>query len=106
MVSFDEFKKLDIRIGRIMAAERIEGAKKLLKLVINIGDEERQVVAGIAETYQPEDLIDRKIPLIVNLDPATIRGVESRGMILAVDIGNKAILLNPDEDVPEGSRVR
>ena len=106
MVTFDEFKKLDIRICRILAAEKIEGANKLLKLTVNIGDEERQIVAGIAETYQPEDIVGRKIPILVNLEPATIRGVESQGMILAVDVENKAILLNPDEDVPEGSKVR
>ena len=106
MITIDEFKKIDIRIAKVLEAERIEGAKKLLKLKVDIGGEERQIVAGIAETYQPEDLIDRKIPLIVNLEPATIRGIESQGMILAVDIGNKAILLNPDEDVPEGSKVR
>lgn len=105
-LTFDEFKKLDLRIGKIIEAEKVEGADKLLKLKVDIGTEVRPVVAGIAQWYRPEDLIGREIVVVANLAPATIRGVESRGMLLAADQEGRAILLKPDQDVPPGSKVR
>lgn len=105
-ISFDEFKRLDLRIGKVVAAERVSGTDKLLKLKVDIGSEERQIVAGIAEWYSPEELVGRKIVMVVNLAPATIRGVESRGMLLAADVDGTAVLLQPDKDVPAGSFVR
>lgn len=105
-ISYDYFSKLQIRIAEILAAERVEGANKLLKLQVSLGDEQRQIVAGIAQYYEPESLVGRKIVLLANLEPAKIRGVESNGMLLAADVDGRAIILQPDSDVPAGSKVR
>jgi methionine--tRNA ligase beta chain len=106
MNAYDDFKKLDIRIGKILSVEKVEGTDKLLKLEIDCGAEKRQVVAGIAATYQPDQLIGKEIPVLMNLEPRTIRGVESSGMILAADAAGKPVLLHPDGEVPAGSIVR
>lgn len=106
MLTFDDFRKLDIRIGTVISAARIPGTDKLLTLEIDVGTEKRQIVAGIAETYLPDDLIGKEIPVLLNLEPRKIRGVESHGMILAVDADGKPILLHPDRGVPSGSTVR
>lgn len=105
-VSYDEFARLDLRVAKIMEAERVEGTSRLLKLKVNIGSETRQVVAGIAEAYAPVDLIDRKVIFVANLKPATIRGVKSEGMILAA--GEKQVLgLSAlDRDIEVGTRVK
>lgn len=106
-INYDYFSKLKIRIAEIKSAERVEGADKLLKLMVNLGDEERQIVAGIALSYEPDLLIGRKIVLLTNLEPAKIRGVVSNGMLLAAsDENGNAILLQPDSDVPPGSKVK
>ena len=106
IIDINEFARLDLRIGRIANAERIEGSKKLIRLEVDIGNEQRQVVAGIAEQYRPENLIGELVPVLVNLKPAKLMGVESQGMILAVDVNGKPILLHPDKEVPAGSRIR
>lgn len=106
MISFDDFSKLDIRIGKILSAEKVEGADKLIKLQVDFGEEKRQIVSGIAEFYAPEDLIEKEFPFLINLEPRTLRGVESHGMILAADIDGKPVLLQPEEEVPAGSKIR
>ena len=106
MITFDDFKKLDIRIGKILSAEKVQGTDKLLKLEIDFSTEKRQLVAGIADTYQPDQLIGREIPVLVNLEPRNIRGIESQGMILAADVDGKPVLLHPDREVPTGSIIR
>ncbi|MFZ5907660.1 MAG: methionine--tRNA ligase subunit beta [Nitrospirota bacterium] len=106
MISFDDFRKLDIRIGKILAAEKVQGTDKLLKIEIDVGTEKRQLVAGIAESYEPDALIGREIPVLLNLEPRTIRGVESHGMILAAVMDGKAVLMHPDREVPPGSIIR
>lgn len=106
MITIDDFKKLDIRIGTIIAAERIEGADKLLKLEIDLGTEKRQVCAGLAQHYQPEQLIGKQIPFLANLEPRMLRGIESQGMILAADHEGKPVLLHPDTIIPNGGIVR
>ena len=105
-ISYDYFSKMDLRIAEVKSAERVEGADKLLKLQVSLGDEERQIVAGVAQWYAPESLVGRKIVLLANLEPAKIRGVESNGMLLAADLDGRAIILQPDQDVPAGSNVR
>ena len=105
-ISIEEFRKLDIRIGKILDAKKIEKSKKLLNLLVDIGDEKRQLVAGIAENHRPEDLIGKLVVVIANLKPAKIMGVESKGMILAADIGGKAVLLVPEKEVAAGTRVK
>jgi len=106
VISYDDFKKLDIRIGTIKSAEKIQGTDKLLALVIDFGTETRQIIAGIAETYQPDLLIGKDIPVLLNLEPRKIRGIMSHGMILAADADGKPILLHPESKVPPGSIVR
>ncbi len=103
-VSIEEFGRLDIRIGKILSAEKVKGSKKLLILKIDIGGEIRQVVGGIAEFYTVEDLVGKEVAVVVNLAPAKIFGIESRGMILAA--GDRASLLVPLHTVDPGTRVR
>ena len=106
-ISYDYFSKLKIRIAEVKQAERIEGADKLLKLQISFGDEDRQIVAGIAQYYEPDSLIGKKIVVLANLEPVKIRGVVSNGMLLAADLDGRAILLQPDNsDVPAGAKVK
>jgi methionyl-tRNA synthetase len=106
IISYDEFKRMDLRAAHVLKAEKVEGAQKLIKLEIDIGTEKRQIVAGVAETYKPEDLVGKKIVVIVNLKPAVIRGVESRGMLLAAVVGDKAIIPFLEGDVPPGAPVK
>lgn len=105
-ISFDEFKMLDLRVGKVISADRVPGADKLLRLTVDIGEEQRQVVAGIAQWYAPEELVGRQVVVVANLAPARIRGVESRGMLLAADVNGTAVLLQPDKEVPAGSLIR
>ena len=106
MASLEEFQKLDLRIGKVLAATTHEHADRLLVLTVDVGTEQRQLVAGIRASYQPEQLIGRSVVLVANLDPATIRGVESQGMILATQDDNGTVLLTTDRNVPPGSRVK
>lgn len=106
LISYDQFQALDIRVGEILQAERIKGSNKLLKLMVSLGDETRQVVAGIATNYAPEDLAGRQIAVLANLEPAKLFGVESQAMILAADVDGAAVLLGPEKRVAPGSKVR
>jgi methionine--tRNA ligase beta chain len=106
MINFEDFEKLRIQIGLIVNAEMVEGTDKLLKLQVSFGDEIRQIVSGIAQFYTPEKLVGKQFPFVTNLEPRIIKGIESQGMILAVGVGEKAILLKPLKKVPAGSAVR
>ncbi len=106
MITFDDFKKLEIRIGKIVSAERVQGTEKLLILEIDLGKERRKLIAGIAENYTPDQITGKEIPVLMNLEPKKIRGIESQGMILAVDVEGKPILLHPEREVPPGSLIR
>lgn len=105
LLDIEEFRRLDLRVAHIKSAGMVPGAKKLMKLMIDIGGEERQIVAGIAEHYEPEDLTGKNVIVITNLKPATIRGVESQGMLLAATDGDKVIVLVPDREASPGSRI-
>jgi len=105
-ISIDAFRKLDLRVGRIVSAEKVTGADKLLKLAVDIGSETRQVVAGIATKYTPDEILGRSVILVANLKPAVIRGIESRGMILAAGEKEVEALATFIESVPPGSRVK
>ncbi|MDD5144929.1 MAG: methionine--tRNA ligase subunit beta [Candidatus Pacebacteria bacterium] len=106
MISFEDFKKLDMRIGKILSAEKIEGSDKLLKFEVDFGEEKRQIVSGIAEYFTPESVVGKEFPFVVNLEPRILRGVESSGMIMAVSVEGRPILLVPQEEVPPGSIVK
>jgi methionyl-tRNA synthetase len=105
-ISFDDFMKMDIRIAKIIKAEKHPNADKLLKLQVDLGAEQRQVIAGIAEHYSPEDLVGKTVSIVANLKPAKIRGELSQGMILAADDGKVVSPLIPLKDVDPGSKVR
>lgn len=104
MITLEEFQKIEIKIGKIIEAERIAGAKKLLKLTVDVG-EEITIVAGIAESYDPDELVGREVPIVANLEPAKIKGIESEGMILAIDNDDSIVLLEPEEEVEPGATV-
>jgi methionyl-tRNA synthetase len=107
MVSFQEFGRLDLRVAQVVEAAPVEGATKLLRLLLDVGEPTpRQVVAGIAETYRPDQLVGRKVIFLANLAPATIRGVTSQGMVLAAGAERVLGLSAVDADVPVGTKVR
>jgi len=107
MINFEDFKKLDLRIAKIIKAERVGNSDKLLKLELNTGDEKlRQIIAGIAKTYTPEDLIGREIAIVANLEPKTIFGLESNGMLLAANENGEPTLLKPDQEVLPGTKIQ
>ncbi|MFX0132720.1 MAG: methionine--tRNA ligase [Candidatus Hodarchaeota archaeon] len=105
-VSFNEFKKLDIRTAKIKKIKKVPNTKNLLLLSIQIGEKEQNIVAGIGDEYKPEDLQDKIIIVITNLEPKKIRGIESKGMLLAADLNGKSILLTTDKEVNSGLKVK
>jgi methionyl-tRNA synthetase len=104
-VNYDDFAKIEFRTAKIIAAEKVEGANKLLKLQIDLGSETRQIVAGVAQYYTPEDMVGKAIIVVANLEPAKIRGIESNGMLLAAKSGNMLVLLTSDKDIPPGAKI-
>ena|SRR3989344_4991070 len=107
-ISYDDFAKLDIRIGRVEIAERVPDTDKLIKCVVDFGElGKRTIVSGIALYRTPEDLIGKTLPYIVNLAPRVIKGIESQGMLLALSFGeNDFAFLVPDKDVPPGTKAK
>ena len=108
-IAIEDFAKIEMRVGQVKTAERIVGADKLLKLTVDIGSEVRQICAGIAQHYEPEALVGRKVVVVVNLAPRKLRGVESNGMIVAASVGpeGRPVLAGfPDEDVEIGARLK
>jgi methionyl-tRNA synthetase len=107
-ITIDDFAKVEMRVGEVLSAEPVPGAQRLLKLMVDIGQEVRQVVAGIAEQYQPQQLVGMKVVLVANLQPRKLRGVESNGMVLAASVGEagKPVLCTFQEDVPKGARLK
>ena len=107
MISLADFQKVEIRIGRVKSAEKVEGADRLIKFIFDIGGEDRQIISGIAESYPDlSSLVGKEVPVIVNLEPRTIKGFESQGMVLAADAEGVPVLLYPERDVPTGSVVK
>ncbi len=111
MVDFQDFKKLDLRVAKILQAEKVENSDKLLKLQIDLGEQledgKRQIIAGIGKVYSPEELKDKAIIVIANLEPKVILGLESQGMLLAAEDEEtgEPILLTPDRLVAVGSKI-
>lgn len=105
-ITFDDFMKMDLRVAEIKACEDVEGADKLYKLTIDVG-EERTIVAGIKLHYTKEDLLGKKIVVITNLEPRKLRGITSHGMLLAASNEDKSsvVLLTPDKDIPPGAKI-
>src|SRR6056297_1463082 len=106
MISFEDFKKLDLRIGTIKKPEEVKDSNKLIKLKVDTGSDVRQVVAGIKKVYSAEELVDRQVIILTNLEPKKIFGIESQGMVLAANNNNTIALLKPDQIVENGTEVR
>lgn len=105
MITIDDFKKVELKTAKVLSAEKVEGADKLLKMQIELGDETRQLVAGIAQHYDPQDLAGKTIVIVANLQPVKIRGVESQGMLLAVTDGDDLSLITADKPVETGKAI-
>ena len=104
-IPIDEFRKVELRVAEVLAGERVPKSKKLLKLTVKVGEEVRTIVAGIAEHYEPEALVGRKIVVVANLEPAKLMGIESNGMVLAASHEGTLALLSLEKDLPPGSKV-
>jgi methionine--tRNA ligase beta chain len=106
-ISFEEFQKLDLRIGKIIEANQIPGSRNLIRIIVDFGTEKRQAVAGLLQWYTPQDLFGKKCVFILNLRKRKVMGVESQCMILAAeDSKGKVVVLQPEKDIAEGSRIR
>ncbi len=114
MINYDDFSKVEIRIGEVLSVELIEGADKLLKCMVDVGDVDaegnkvpRQILSGIREYFEdPQVLVGKKFPYVTNLEPRTIRGFESQGMILAASHEGTLALLAPTNDIPPGTKLK
>ena len=104
-ISIEQFFEVDLRVAKIISVEKVENADRLLKLMVDIGGEQRQLVAGIAQAYEAESLIGKLIIVVTNLEPARIRGVDSQGMLLAADLSGRPILATFEEEVPPGTKI-
>ena len=104
-INFDDFSKLNIRVGKIIGAEDVEGSNKLIKMKVDIGDEERQIVAGISKYYSLDELTNKTVIVLINLEPRKIFGIESQGMLLASINGDKVSLLQTDKEMIPGSEI-
>jgi len=106
-ITIDDFMKVELRVAKVLAAERVPKSSRLLKLLVDVGSEQRTIVAGIAESYEPEALVGRTVVVVFNLKPAKLMGVESNGMVLAASPeGGKATIVSFDEAPAPGTRVR
>ncbi|HWO07696.1 MAG TPA: methionine--tRNA ligase subunit beta [Candidatus Paceibacterota bacterium] len=106
-IAYDDFAKLDIRLGTVVAAEMVEGADKLIKCTVDFGElGERTIVSGIALFRKPEEIVGKQLPYIVNLAPRMLRGIESQGMLLAASSDETLALLIPDAPVPNGTQLK
>ena len=105
IISFEEFKKLDLRVGKVLSAEIVPGSDNLLNLQIDIGDGKRQIIAGIAKFYGPKELVGKSLVVVVNLEPKKMMGIESQGMILCAESKGEPVCLVPLQEVPPGSPV-
>lgn len=106
MITYDDFAKLDMRVAKVIGVEKIPGKSKIVKGVIDLGDEKRDVIIGGAEYYQPEELVGRTVIALVNLEPRKIGGIESSAMLLAADLNDKPFWLTVSEDVSLGTKIK
>lgn len=105
MINFEEFKKIELKIATILEAEKIEESENLIKLELDLGEEKRQILAGIQKYYNAEELVGRQIVVVVNLEPKKMMGMESQGMLLAANVDGKPVLLQPENKVPPGTNI-
>jgi len=105
MINIEEFRRLELKVGTVLSAETHPNADRLLVLRVDLGSEERQIVAGIRRSYAAEELVGRQVVIVANLEPATLRGIESQGMLLAASDGERIVILAPQKEVSAGSKV-
>jgi len=105
-ISYDDFQKLDLRVAKILSIEKIPGKTKIVKGVIDLGTENRDVIIGGAEFYQPDELIGKTVIVVANLEPKKMVGIESNAMLLAADVNDKPYWLTVTEDVPAGTKIK
>lgn len=105
-ISLDDFKKIELKVGTVLEVERVEGSEKLLKLKVDLGSEQRQILSGIAKFYPPESLVNKQIIVIANLQPRTMMGLESQGMVLAADTPDGPVILIPEKEVLAGAGIK
>ncbi|EQB62738.1 MAG: hypothetical protein RBG1_1C00001G0317 [candidate division Zixibacteria bacterium RBG-1] len=105
LVGIEDFQKLDLRVAKVLEAEAVPGTSRLLKLKVEVGDKQKQIVAGIAEHYKPEELVGKKVVVVNNMKPTTIRGVESEGMILVAKDGKGMVLLGTEKEIETGAKI-
>jgi len=106
MINIDDFKKVELKVAKVISAERVEDSEKLLKLEVDLNDEKRQIIAGIGKAYNPEDLTGKEIIIVANLEPRSLMGLESQGMVLAANAESGPVLLMPDKEVVPGMEIR
>ena len=105
-MTIEDFNKLEIRIGKVLSVEKVQGADKLLKFTFDVGDDQRDIVAGMAEFFPDlADLEGKAMPVLLNIEPKTLRGQTSHGMIIAADVNGRPVLLHPEMEVAPGSIV-
>ena len=104
-IEFDDFLKVHLKVATILSAEKVEGSDKLLRLIADLGTEKRQIVAGIAKAYTPEELVGKQVAVVTNLKPRKIFGLESQAMILAAGDKNELAVLNPEKPVKAGTEI-
>lgn len=105
IINFEDFVKVDLRIGKIIEAEKVEGSSKIIKTMVDLGEEKRQILAGIGEFYAPEELINKIVAVVANLSSKKIMGMDSEGMILAVKDGDNLSLLGIEKEIKIGSKI-
>ncbi len=107
MINFEDFKKLEIKIGKVISVEKIPNTNKLLKFIFDLGNEQRQIIAGMAEFISEiSSLVGKEMPILTNIKPRNFRGYESQGMILAADVNGRPVFLFPEEEIPPGSNIK
>ena len=106
MINYEQFSQTELCVAAILGAERVKGSEKLLCLQVSLGEEKRQIVAGIGKKYAPEALVGTQIIIVANLEPRMLMGLESQGMLLAADSPDGPILLRPDTDAPAGAKIK
>jgi methionyl-tRNA synthetase len=105
-IKLDDFKKIDLRVARVVEAEPVQGSNKLLRITAQLGEETRQIVAGIAKDYAPEDLIGTDVVVLINLQPVKLMGIESRGMLLVAENDSRSVLIRPAGKMQSGTRIK
>ena len=105
MISFNDFKKMELKVGKVVSAADHPNADKLIVMQVDIGGEERQTIAGLKDWYTPEELVGKSVVVVTNLEPAVLRGEKSEGMLLAAQDAGKVVILVPEKDVAPGSPI-